>query len=855
LKQENDAGKENEPLVNSFHQALLQAKNNDTRGPHEPPRHQTNAKLAEKPSAKTVKPKKQEKQIAVSTVEDAEMQGDGQAVEKILYSPPPPDSAKPIMEEVIVNSLASPRAEQVNDLSAIAEDDESADRSVQTTAKPVVPVIGAKIYLNDLVTQETEPSNVSITDQAPMEIDDDDTIQTGNITTSSSQTFHSIPLDSPKTLEPQPSTQNSSNTNSEYLTAPLRQIPYSGPSVNEATTAPLAITSSALTPSTMSEPIKEAPVQFPSLPAPSPLRKSMRVPREPSFGVGMGPVPPLPTVTVAAGKRTSWLMKAREVKAMEVPGKQASALGAVAFAAPVPGMSSGSKRKSGDMVATTIPGMAGTALAEDERKRKIMKTSEGDIAVSAEKSKNIGKELVPRPSQLPPTIQPEPTHISFPTGSSEESIKLMSFQVPQEGMMDRLKRTVEGLGARTGKGMSKSLGGAAAAAALAEVKAAKVAAEARIAERDGRSVVPSRTPDLMVGVEQSISVVPATSMDEIRTGPALPPTAGERKLSISDLLTAYEDGGKGKFREKTKEIEKGFKPVRASASNENYIGDENTSTTPPVSPPSTRTSNSSFVLPSGPVFNKPPVFVPPAYAVAASFNPPSTAFFLPPASSLGVPAHLPSPSSLKSAPALSAQSTAVSLYSDAVFDSQNDVSAWMPDTQDTEYSVGQIQSQPSQKIDDLDEDDSWPMVDEKLAAANPSWTPFGFTKEDSMTWSTLPTESQRDTRSTQNRTNQSADLRADSSAKNVSGLSGMEVDGPNVDTLEDDDLDLRESELEDLALEAGKSSVSLVKVCSFLGWSFIIFKYFLVVSRKIQREAKVKCLWCQLPLRSHRSAG
>jgi len=52
-----------------------------------------------------VKPKKQEKQIAVSTVEDAEMQGDGQAVEKILYSPPPPDSAKPTMEEVIVNSL------------------------------------------------------------------------------------------------------------------------------------------------------------------------------------------------------------------------------------------------------------------------------------------------------------------------------------------------------------------------------------------------------------------------------------------------------------------------------------------------------------------------------------------------------------------------------------------------------------------------------------------------------------------------------------------------------------------------------------------------------------------------------
>jgi len=40
------------------------------------------------------------------------------------------------------------------------------------------------------------------------------------------------------------------------------------------------------------------------------------------------------------------------------------------------------------------------------------------------------------------------------------------------------------------------------------------------------------------------------------------------------------------------------------------------------------------------------------------FNPPSTAFSLPPASSLGLPARLPSPSSQKSASALSAQSTA-----------------------------------------------------------------------------------------------------------------------------------------------------------------------------------------------------
>jgi hypothetical protein len=191
---------------------------------------------------------------------------------------------------------------------------------------------------------------------------------------------------------------------------------------------------------------------------------------------------------------------------------------------------------------------------------------------------------------------------------------------------------------------------------LAEAKAAKVAAEARIAERDGRSALPSPAQDVMVGVEQTGSVAAATSKDE---RPASPPKARERTLSVSDLVSVYEDSGKGKSKEKSKEVEKGFNP--ASALNKNHVGDDSTSTTPPNSPPSIRTSNSSFVLPSGPVFNKPPVFVPPAPAVPPKdflFNPPSTAFSLPPASSLGLPARLPSPSSQKSASALSAQSTA-----------------------------------------------------------------------------------------------------------------------------------------------------------------------------------------------------
>jgi len=108
-------------------------------------------------------------------------------------------------------------------------------------------------------------------------------------------------------------------------------------------------------------------------------------------------------------------MKAREVKAMEAPGKQAGVLGpsAVAGTAPVPGL----KRKSGEMFATAAPGMAGmTALEDNERKRKVAKTSEGDAMVSKEKSKDVGttQENQQKPSQLSAPTQPGPVQIAFP---------------------------------------------------------------------------------------------------------------------------------------------------------------------------------------------------------------------------------------------------------------------------------------------------------------------------------------------------------------------------------------------------------------------------------------------------------
>lgn len=88
----------------------------------------------------------------------------------------------------------------------------------------------------------------------------------------------------------------------------------------------------------------------------------------------------------------------------------------------------------------------------------------------------------------------------------------------------------------------------------------------------------------------------------------------------------------------------------------------------------------------------------------------------------------------------------------------------MPSTQDTSYSAAGSQSQgvvpkgvrdddADADNDDLDEDDSWG-VEEKFAA-HQTWTPFGFSsteggaggehafKDDTMTWSTHPSQSQR----------------------------------------------------------------------------------------------------------------
>ena len=795
------------------------------------------------------------------------------------------------------DSLTPARSEQ-NELSVIAEDDESAERSrvsIQISHQEPVSVPVSRPSVSSLAGLKT-----TLVDSAPAPKDEPETKDRGNIinpvtdayndmaqavnsaTPQSMDTFLSMPqCDSktPKDFIPAPRVPQSSRTHSPAIventvsnappptykpssgnfTAPLPEIPPWHPRSthqNDAMTAPLPTLDSTLTVQDVDVPLMDAsPTSpnglthklsvplFPSLPAPMPLRKSMRAPRDPSMGVG-------PTVMGAAtpgaavgGKRTSWLMKVREAKAMEVPARKTSTFGSGAvagMAAPVPGMASGMKRKSGDMLGTPEVGED-----DDERRHKAMKNVGGDVAPLKPKSHDSceGKERegnsMCRTRQRQPSPQPPPTPQSHDGGE-------------QEGMLDRFKRTVEGLGARVGKSMGKSLGGAAAANALADARAA---AEARVAERNNKEEEmtmatgnPAVAPTPVI--VRMAPPVPESSLKEkmavehpSRVRPSGPPKPAEWRLSVSDLVTAY--GGSGSTKGKDTEPGKVFQlaPFGTSADTLSSgtkvinVSRESTTTTPPDSPPPTRPT--SFLLPSGPVFNKPPpVFVPPALAPSApanqtvhtagsardfSFNlPASTTFSMP----LGLAPRLPSPSSSshqKGPVPLSAQSTLESVISDALFDRHDDDPAWMPTTQDTEYTSGfgsqsQQLSQPHGHVNELDEDDSWPM-DEKLSGGV-QWTfGTGMSKEDSLTWSTLPTESQRADTGPVNREQASREREeaaVGQTSRVIPGAFDMDVD----EEYEGDDDLVGDSEFDEMEIEPGKSTVSLVEVSSSCDFSF-----------------------------------
>jgi hypothetical protein len=758
-------------------------------------------------------------------------------------------------EEIQPASLA-PSLCEPKELSVIVEDEEPAEcsRMSMRLGSQELVAVGASSHLTQASTPHQDKKATSTADESP-EIDKRISTQNGSVS-SSADSFHSVELDSPRAPQysptpphekdtpalpnpalpnPDSATNRSSDTQSasqpllirrpENLTAPLPEIPPWKPPANRSNEAvteplpPLPPADPSPPPTTLSIPVREpsspktlthkasAGSLFPTLPGPLPPRKSTRMPREPSTG----PVGSATPGAALGGKRSSWLIKAREAKAMEDTGKGMNALGvgiggvtgtsAVTTVHQVPGAL---KRKSGDLFA----GPTNAGEGESERRPKVARSFDADIARTTSKVKDVmkGNENEQNHPMRMGTQHQRSPQFSFPvfpqpqdpSPGAEEQLTPASEM--QDRILDRLKKTVEGLGARVGKSMGKSLGGTAAATLLAEARAA---AEARVVERE-LAFAPA---DLPLRDEGRPAMLPPTTR-----------SPDHSRLSVSDLSMPNE-----KKLDTNKEFPKLFQapaPSRAHtpAARVGHTSNVSTSTTPPDSPPPNRPV---FTLPPIPVFNKlPPVFVPPPKVPRpaspggeVSSKPPST-FSLPPATAAALtvqPTFVVQPRQLA---ALSAQSTFESVASEAVFDGCEDMPAWMPTTQDTEYSTV-YDSQPVvlenqyQQLDD--DDDSWPL-DEKLPPGT-VWPFVGDARDDSLTWSDVPSPG--------------PDGDAPSEPPMVEALAQpytqpylppsnhvvLGANGTNPDqSYEEEYLGLDESELEEMAVEQGLSTVSLVEV-------------------------------------------
>ncbi|KIY72058.1 hypothetical protein CYLTODRAFT_389234 [Cylindrobasidium torrendii FP15055 ss-10] len=213
-----------------------------------------------------------------------------------------------------------------------------------------------------------------------------------------------------------------------------------------------------------------------------------------------------------------------------------------------------------------------------------------------------------------------------------------------------------------------------------------------------------------------------------------------------------------------------------------------------------------------------PVFRPPSPKASKTFSKPSAApYSSMPASMLGLGSRIPSPSGPRPQP-LSKQSTQESMASDSVFDSQR--SAWAPSTQETEIS-----SQMSNGRHSLDDDDSWPISEhagDDVEGAQ--WTFGAGNVDDSMTWSSGPADTRviADTRMTD-------DFRASGPSPNPRSLhepsplpeppsrpSSSEQHGslPTENQLPPGsfDVDMEDEEMEDvdLSIDPSRMTVSLV---------------------------------------------
>lgn len=515
-------------------------------------------------------------------------------VAKLLdFKPVPPQDQRQ------VSSVEAPILGRSNDLSVIAEGDESPERS-----HPPTTVSSAHATQSGVITEIHFQTDVRDNGQ------EEPVPEMANLMSpSSANTFHSIALESPDQTHSLHPRSGYSEHSTPHLApsspATLPNDPFtlsSMPPVSESNPLLDTVVVPLNDSEPQSNPLKDNVPHFPTLPAPSPLRKSMRLPPETTNNV-------LPSTTPAPpplGKRTSWLMKAREAKAMEGGATRPSAFNSVPLrdscnpdSVPIP---TSMKRKSSEMLGN-LPHKTG------EKKPKLLKTAESDtvplINVEMERDQERTSDgSIPLPA-IASASKPFDNHDI----ANRHSVVLDD---TEEGFIGQFKRTVEGLGSRTCKGTTKPLGGA--AAALAEARAA---AEARVAERN-RANDEVHSPDN--ATEPPLMQPPRPLQEELNI------IGGKQRLHVSDQAKDTQESNE-------KIVEEIFQIPSVHGSPAE--GEQRLSTTPANSPPH---KDAGFVKPAGPVFTKQPIATTLAHTKSSapathpkefSFNIPTNTFTLP----------------------------------------------------------------------------------------------------------------------------------------------------------------------------------------------------------------------------------
>ncbi|KAI5123631.1 hypothetical protein M0805_003445 [Coniferiporia weirii] len=758
FNKENEAPAVNTAPVNAFHKALLQSKGSNSTNAEETSRNEplllpdASTRPTKPPSSKkkpvskakvVINPDLQPKHIVGEEGEKEE-----EAVVEKLVTPPRPKTlpADDIEMEpphplpsISYGGQVPVHTESTNELSVIAEDDESAERSRTSINIPQATQAPAQVKQS---SNKSSGKSSKLSYKLPINIDMmtvmdiDDFTQTTALTVSSSasnQSFQTVPLDSPASaVEPI----------TDKAAVPSAQSP-------EPLPAPHLLEKSPVIPSlslkVQPEPVaQEHPADgdlvrkpgmshLPTIGAPSPLRKSMRIPRESSLTTTYAmPAPGQKTM------RSSWLVKAREAKAIEENAKKVNAmvtLPSSAFPAAI-----GGKRKSSEMLGKGHEDVM--EYDEAERTQKMAKITETSPILSMLKGQDA------HPHLLGPAEDATGGESSHNSEMHDDGLPLGD---GSEGMINKLKKTVAGFSARAGKSMGKSLGGA-TASALAEARAA---AEAKIAERnaaEGRifptsatTIVPAHAPiPTPTSAPTSVltTVPPVPKEAKVPSPVFVPPSEAtrqadsngskesDRRLSVSDLVTKYQTKkGVGHERVFQPPSPTRTEPSTSLRQPDNVAANTSASTTPPNSPPPGR----------------PPIFTVPekrnAQTMLTFFPPQSSKIFTQREPQHFAPSYVAQPF-----PSQSTFFPTQSTYAETLFD--HEIPPWVPSTRDTDLSdSGLSQKEQTRHPDrdaqpetDLEADESW-HLDEKFGE---TWSPVVVgMKDDSMTWSTAPTRSTR----------------------------------------------------------------------------------------------------------------